>query len=99
VERTDTENTGNRGVEGADIFPVGAKPADNRLLPACQIFFYLGFTMEQVTTVRKNTKTFSVLFLALPPFHFPACRIGPYLPHREKKDKEKEIEKEIEKGG
>ncbi len=30
---------GNRGVEGEDIFPVGAKPADNRLLPACQIFF------------------------------------------------------------
>jgi hypothetical protein len=52
VERTGTENTGNRGVEGADIFPVGAKPADNRLLPAGQIYFYLGFTMEQVTKGR-----------------------------------------------
>ncbi len=51
MERTGTENTGNRGVEGADIFPVGAKPADNRLLPACQIF-YLGFTLEKVTKGR-----------------------------------------------
>ncbi len=39
MERTGTENSGNRGVEGEDIFPVGAKPTDNRLLPAGQIFF------------------------------------------------------------